>query len=72
MSQEDETKYVLVDASPKGYCHQRIHVSRELIEEFMKEPKMETCTCKWTVEEAGRMLFVNPDCPIHGEKKDEQ
>jgi hypothetical protein len=60
--EEDETKYVTVDSSSKGYCHQRIHVSRELIEESMKEPKMETCTCKFD----GHGLKVNPKCPLHG------
>jgi hypothetical protein len=64
--EEDKTEYVVVDSSPKGYCHQRIHVSRELIEKSMKkeeEPKMETCTCKFD----GHGLQVNPKCPLHGQ-----
>jgi hypothetical protein len=60
MSKEEDVKYETVTI--KGGCHQRVKVSREVIEESMKEePKMETCTCKWVNGE----FQVNQDCPLH-------
>ncbi len=60
--EEEDVKYEMVMI--RGGCHQRVKVSREVIEESMRkeeEPKMETCICKWV----NSVLQVNQDCPLH-------